>query len=124
MSEESADIIANPDVLSSLVFSADGLIPAIVIDLEGEVLMLAYMDAQALRRTLESGRTWFYSRSRKQYWAKGETSGNIQKVVNIRSDCDRDTLLIRVEQVGEGACHTGAYSCFFEVVGQKKVEGE
>lgn len=124
MSNEPAGITANPEVLSSLVFNADGLIPVIVIDLEGEVLMLAYMNSEALKRTLESGRTWFYSRSRRQYWAKGETSGNIQKVIDIRSDCDRDTLLVRVEQVGEGACHTGAYSCFFEVVGQKIAAGE
>ncbi|CAM3908337.1 bifunctional phosphoribosyl-AMP cyclohydrolase/phosphoribosyl-ATP diphosphatase HisIE [Lederbergia lenta] len=90
-----------------------GLIPAIVIDDQnGEVLMLAYMDETAFQRTLETKETWFYSRSREEYWNKGATSGNKQLVKSIQLDCDADTLLVRVEPLGP-ACHTGANSCFF-----------
>lgn len=90
-----------------------GLVPAIVQeDSTGEVLMLAYMNRESLARTLETGRTWFYSRSRQELWPKGETSGHIQKVVSVSYDCDADTLLLRVEQVG-AACHTGEHSCFY-----------
>jgi phosphoribosyl-AMP cyclohydrolase len=81
------------------------------------VLMVAYMDAEALRRTLESGRTWFYSRSRQEYWQKGETSGDRQWVRSIAYDCDGDALLITVDQDGKGACHTGEYSCFYRTFG-------
>ncbi len=101
----------NP-LLSSFVFH-DGLIPAIVQDASTkEVLMLAYMNAESLQKTLESGETWFWSRSRQELWHKGGTSGNIQSVVEIRYDCDADTLLVLVEPAGP-ACHTGAVSCFF-----------
>ncbi|MHB8190419.1 MAG: phosphoribosyl-AMP cyclohydrolase [Ferrimicrobium sp.] len=96
----------------ALRFAPDGLLPAVVVDEAGTVLMVAYVDEEALRRTRASGRTWFYSRSRKEYWAKGETSGSIQEVVDIYADCDLDTVLIRVRQHGTGACHTGSYSCF------------
>ena len=97
-------------------FDEKGLIPAIVQDAEtSEVLMLAYMNAESLRLTLESGETWFWSRSREEFWHKGATSGNIQRVVEIRVDCDADTLLIRVRPVGP-ACHTGERSCFYRSI--------
>lgn len=99
-------------LLSSFVFQ-NGLIPAIVQDASTkEVLMLAYMNAESLQKTLENGETWFWSRSRKELWHKGATSGNIQKVVEIRYDCDGDTLLVLVEPTGP-ACHTGNNSCFY-----------
>lgn len=89
------------------------LIPAIVQDaFSDEVLMLAYMNEESLKLTLESGYTWFYSRSRKELWNKGAVSGHLQKVRSITPDCDNDTLLIRVEQTG-AACHTGNISCFY-----------
>jgi phosphoribosyl-AMP cyclohydrolase len=98
---------------------ADGLVPAIVQDAtDGTVLTMAYMDAEALRRTLQSGRSWFYSRSRKEYWQKGETSGDRQYVREVRMDCDGDALLVLVDQHGKGACHTGERSCFFRTIGQ------
>ncbi len=91
----------------------NGLIPAIIQDFKtGEVLMLAYMDRESLRRSIESKTTWFWSRSRKEYWNKGSSSGNRQIIKEIKYDCDNDTLLVRVDQVGN-ACHTGARSCFF-----------
>jgi phosphoribosyl-AMP cyclohydrolase / phosphoribosyl-ATP pyrophosphohydrolase len=90
-----------------------GLIPAIVQDVQSkEVLMLAYMNRESLIKTIETGTTWFWSRSRQEYWNKGATSGHIQKVVRISYDCDKDTLLVEVRQTG-AACHTGKYSCFF-----------
>jgi phosphoribosyl-ATP pyrophosphohydrolase/phosphoribosyl-AMP cyclohydrolase len=95
-----------------LNFAPNSLIPAIVQDAEtNEVLMLAYMNAESLRLTLESGETWFWSRSRGELWHKGATSGNIQRVVEIRADCDADSLLIRVQPAGP-ACHTGNRTCF------------
>jgi phosphoribosyl-AMP cyclohydrolase len=97
---------------------SDGLVPAIVQDAsDGAVLMLGYMDAEALRRTLTSGRSWFWSRSRGEYWCKGETSGDRQWVRDVRYDCDGDTVLVVVDQEGRGACHTGARSCFFRSFG-------
>jgi phosphoribosyl-AMP cyclohydrolase len=99
-----------------LAFDERGLIPAVVQQHDtGEVLMVAWMDAEALRRTLESGTTWFWSRSRQEHWHKGETSGNVQRVVEVRYDCDADTLLVLVDQTGV-ACHTGARSCFFRTL--------
>ena len=96
-----------------LKFNDKGLIPAIVQDDEnGEVLMLAWLNAEALRLTLETGKATYYSRSRQKLWVKGEESGNVQRVKSVRYDCDRDTLLLRVEQTG-GACHLGYRSCFF-----------
>ncbi|ALS37315.1 phosphoribosyl-AMP cyclohydrolase [Enterococcus sp. 7E2_DIV0204] len=93
-----------------------GLLPAIIIEEKtNEVLMLAYMNEESFEKTLETGTTWFYSRSRQQLWNKGETSGNSQKVKSIVTDCDSDTLLITVEQTGP-ACHTGQHSCFFNVI--------
>ena len=97
-------------------FDAAGLITCVVTAADlGEVLMVAHMDAQALTRTLESGEAWFYSRSRQALWKKGETSGHIQRVVEMRVDCDQDAVLIKVEQAG-GACHTGRRSCFYRAV--------
>lgn len=103
----------------SFKFDSNGLIPAIIQDSDtGEVLMLAYMDKTALERTLKEKRTVFYSRSRKKYWVKGETSGHVQEIVEVLTDCDQDTVLIRVKQKG-GACHLGYRSCFVNQVGPK-----
>ena len=101
-------------VIEDLRFDGRGLIPAVVQDrATGQVLMMAYMNKEALKRTIETGTSWFYSRSRERLWNKGETSGNVQKVVGIRADCDMDTLLLLVDQQG-AACHTGNRSCFFK----------
>lgn len=103
-------------------FDAQGLVPAIIQDANsGQVLMLAYMNAESLDKTLASGRTWFYSRSRQKLWMKGESSGNVQKVKQILYDCDADTLLIKVDQTGV-ACHTGHYSCFYRDSNGQEVE--
>jgi phosphoribosyl-AMP cyclohydrolase len=97
----------------------DGLVPAIVQDAtDGTVLMMAYMDAEALRRTLATGRTWCYSRSRQEYWQKGETSGDRQYVREVRLDCDGDALVVLIDQHGKGACHTGERSCFYRTIGR------
>lgn len=104
------------DILNELKFDKTDLIPAIIQDDENnEVLMMAFMNRQALQKTLESGRVCFWSRSRQEYWIKGETSGHTQTVKSIAFDCDGDALLIKVEQKG-GACHTGYRSCFFREV--------
>ncbi|MFA6599433.1 MAG: phosphoribosyl-AMP cyclohydrolase [Candidatus Omnitrophota bacterium] len=96
----------------NLKFNKDGLLPVIIQDEKsGEVLMLAYMDKTAVERTLAEKKTVFYSRSRNQYWVKGETSGHIQEVRQVLTDCDQDTLLVRVTQTG-GACHLGYRTCF------------
>lgn len=100
-------------ITSVLSFDERGLVPAIVQDAAtGEVLMLAYMNSASVAKTIETGETWFWSRSRNALWHKGETSGNTQRVVSIEIDCDGDTLLIRVEPRGP-ACHTGERTCFF-----------
>ena len=94
-------------------FAKGELIPAVVQEAStGQVLMLAYMNKESLKRTLESGYTWFWSRSRQELWNKGATSGHLQKVVVMYSDCDNDTLLVQVEQTG-AACHTGHHCCFY-----------
>ncbi len=101
-------------------FVKNELIPAICYEADTKtVLMLAYMNKESLKRTLETGYTWFWSRSRQEYWNKGATSGHLQKVVSIYGDCDNDTLLINVKQIG-AACHTGEYSCFFNKIYEKK----
>lgn len=101
---------------ASLKFNSDGLIPAIAQDIDsGEVLMMAWMNAKAVKRTLQTGQVTYWSRSRQALWVKGETSGNVQRLVEFRIDCDRDTLLLGVVQTGP-ACHTGARNCFFTVV--------
>jgi phosphoribosyl-AMP cyclohydrolase len=94
-----------------------GLVPAIVQDFQtGEILMLAYMNPDAFNATLATGKATYYSRSRQTLWVKGETSGNMQLIKEIRIDCDDDTLLLKVEQLGGAACHTGHRSCFFKKV--------
>ena len=99
--------------IDTIKFGPDGLVPAIACDaFSNEVLIQAYMNKESLAKTLETGEAHYYSRSRKEIWHKGATSGNIQKVVSISSDCDNDSILIKVEQKGV-ACHTGKYSCFF-----------
>ncbi len=101
--------------LEQIQWTADGLAPAIAQDAaSGRVLMLAWMSRESLRRTVECGEAVYWSRSRQQLWHKGETSGNIQKVRNIRLDCDHDVLLLDIDQIGGVACHTGRQSCFFE----------
>jgi len=98
-------------------FDGDGLIPALAMDATTrEPLMLAYMNAESLRRTLELGEAVYWSRSRQEYWHKGATSGHIQRIVEIRADCDQDALILYVEQIGAGACHTGRSSCFYRRV--------
>ncbi len=97
--------------ISMVKFDEKGLVPAIVQEESGQVLMLAYMNEESLKKTIETGYTWFFSRSRQTLWQKGETSGNVQQVKEISYDCDGDTLLVRVHQTGV-ACHTGTYSCF------------
>jgi phosphoribosyl-AMP cyclohydrolase len=94
-----------------------GLVPAVVQDCDsGEVLMLAYLNAEAFRRTVETGKAWFYSRSRDKFWMKGESSGHVQEVREIRVDCDADAVVLKVHQVGGAACHTGHRSCFYRAV--------
>ncbi len=105
----------------------NGLAPAIIQDAEtGDVLMLGYMNEASLKKTVETGKACFYSRSRQQLWVKGETSGHIQKVKEIFVDCDRDTILVKVEQVGGAACHTGYRSCFYQRLenNELKIVGE
>lgn len=107
-------------LISSLKFDKFGLIPVIVQDYKsGEVLMMAYMNKEAVGRTISTGKTHFYSRSRKKLWLKGESSGHIQLIKKIRFDCDADCLLIAVKQKG-GACHTGYRSCFYRELKDKK----
>ena len=98
-------------------FGADGLVTAVVTDAKsGDMLMVAHMNAEAVAKTVASGEAWYYSRSRKKLWKKGESSGHVQRVVELRVDCDQDALWLKVEQAGEGACHTGRRSCFYRAV--------
>jgi phosphoribosyl-AMP cyclohydrolase len=98
-------------------FDADGLVTCVATDARsGEVLMVAHMDAQALERTIATGEAWYFSRSRRALWRKGESSGHVQRVVEMRIDCDQDAVWIKVEQAGAGACHTGRRSCFYRAV--------
>ena len=101
---------------SKIKFDAQGLVPAVVQDVQtNAVVMLAYMNKESLKLTLETGYTWFWSRSRQELWNKGATSGNLQKVVEMFYDCDGDAILVRAELSGP-ACHTGQYSCFHNVI--------
>ncbi|HEX9696058.1 MAG TPA: phosphoribosyl-AMP cyclohydrolase [Actinomycetota bacterium] len=103
--------------IPDLTYDSNGLIPAVVQQHDtGEVLMVAWMSAESLQRTLDSGTTWFWSRSRQELWNKGATSGNTQAVKEVLFDCDADTLLVKVEAAGP-ACHTGERSCFFRSIG-------
>jgi len=101
--------------VTSLKYDAAGLIPAIAQDESGEVLMMAWMNAESIKETLKTGRATYWSRSRSEYWRKGETSGHIQELVELRVDCDRDCLLMIVRQTGP-ACHTNRRSCFYTAV--------
>lgn len=104
------------EIQEQIKWDADGLVPAVVQDAQSkEVLMLAYMNRESLQRSIESGMTWFWSRSRSELWNKGATSGHTQQIVTMAYDCDGDTLLVRVNQHGP-ACHTGSYSCFFNPI--------
>jgi phosphoribosyl-ATP pyrophosphohydrolase/phosphoribosyl-AMP cyclohydrolase len=106
--------------LDAIRYNEQGLVPAIAQDyLDGTVLMMAWMNRDSLQKTLETGETWYWSRSRQELWHKGATSGHIQKVRSLRYDCDSDALLIGIEQVGEIACHTGERSCFHQLEGKK-----
>jgi phosphoribosyl-AMP cyclohydrolase len=110
--------------LDAVHFDAAGLVAAIIQEAAtGDVLMFAWMNRESLRKTLESGRTWFWSRSRQELWCKGETSGDRQYVRRAAYDCDMDALLFVVEQEGAGACHTGARSCFFRAFGSGATPG-
>lgn len=105
------------ECLDSIAWNADGLVPAVAQDAtSGEVLMLAWMSRESLAQTIAGGEAVYWSRSRARLWRKGETSGHLQKVVEIRLDCDADAVLLRVEQVGGVACHTGRRRCFFNVL--------
>jgi phosphoribosyl-ATP pyrophosphohydrolase/phosphoribosyl-AMP cyclohydrolase len=105
--------MTDKDWIDQIKFDTQGLVPAIVQDaVSKEVLMMAYMNLESLQKSLETGQTWFWSRSRQELWNKGATSGHTQRIVSLRYDCDGDTLLVSVNQSGP-ACHTGAYSCFY-----------
>jgi phosphoribosyl-ATP pyrophosphohydrolase/phosphoribosyl-AMP cyclohydrolase len=109
-------------MINNIKFDDQGLIPAIIQDYQnGQVLMMAYMNQESLQKTLDTGKTWFYSRSRQKLWMKGEESGHVQEVKEIRYDCDADTLLIKVIQTG-AACHTGHYSCFYRNIDGCEIE--
>jgi phosphoribosyl-AMP cyclohydrolase len=104
-------------MIPELKYKDKGLIPAIIQDVkDNAVLMLGYMNEESLKMTLDTGKTTFWSRSRQEFWTKGLTSGNVQNVKEILYDCDEDTLLIKVEQIGKGACHTGNRTCFFRKI--------
>ena len=106
---------APADLATTVAWNEQGLAPAIVQDAaSGRVLMLAWMNAESLRLSIEEGRAIFWSRSRRQLWRKGESSGHVQKLHEVRLDCDKDAILLRVEQIGGIACHTGRESCFFQ----------
>jgi phosphoribosyl-AMP cyclohydrolase len=117
--------IAHTDAeIAAVAFDAAGLVPAIIQEESTrEVLMVGWMNEESLRKTLDTGRTWFWSRSRQEYWCKGETSGDRQYVREARYDCDADVLLFKVEQEGRGACHTGERSCFFRAFGSGATPG-
>jgi phosphoribosyl-AMP cyclohydrolase len=115
---EATPIPFTEDQLDEVAYNQDGLVGAIVQDAsDGTVLMFAWMNETSLRRTLETGRTWFWSRSRGEFWCKGETSGDRQYVRGVSYDCDGDALLVTVDQAGAGACHTGNRSCFYRAFG-------
>lgn len=98
-------------------FDADGLVTCVATDVaSGDVLMVAHMNAEALARTIETGEAWYFSRSRRALWRKGESSGHVQRVTEMRIDCDQDAVWIKVDQAGPGACHTGRRSCFYRAV--------
>ncbi|HEX2656283.1 MAG TPA: phosphoribosyl-AMP cyclohydrolase [Xanthobacteraceae bacterium] len=98
-------------------FDANGLVTVVATDAQsGDVLMVAHMNAEAVAKTIETGEAWYFSRSRQELWRKGATSGHVQRVVDMRVDCDQDAIWIKVEQAGPGACHTGRRSCFYRAI--------
>jgi phosphoribosyl-AMP cyclohydrolase len=114
-------VAANSDIEEGTAFSPkfdkDGLVTAVVTDAaSGDVLMVAHMNGEALNRTIETGEAWYFSRSRQKLWKKGESSGHVQRVRELRVDCDQDAVWLKVEQIGAGACHTGRRSCFYRAV--------
>ena len=112
-------LTVDEDLLGAVRFGEGGLVTAVVQDaVGGEVLTVAYMNEESLNRTLATGRTWFWSRSRQELWCKGETSGDRQYVRQVRVDCDGDALLVLVDQHGDGACHTKHWSCFYRTLGE------
>lgn len=114
MSTHSHDVEEGLSLLPK--FDTDGLVTAVVTDVaSGDVLMVAHMNAEALAKTVETGEAWYFSRSRKKLWKKGESSGHVQRVAELRVDCDQDALWLKVEQLGPGSCHTGRRSCFYRV---------
>lgn len=123
-SPEVTPVPVSDEDLALIRYDQSGLVPAIVQDAAtSEVLMMAWMNAETLRMSLEQGRTVFWSRSRQEVWRKGDTSGDRQFIRSAAYDCDGDTLLFKVEQEGKGACHTGAYSCFFRDFGSDRTHG-
>jgi phosphoribosyl-AMP cyclohydrolase len=113
MSDRERDLLG----IDEFTYDANGLIPAVVQQYDTrEVLMVAYMNRESLTETIETGFTWFWSRSRQKFWMKGESSGHTQEVIEIRYDCDADCLLVLVNQSGAGACHTGERSCFYRAL--------
>jgi phosphoribosyl-ATP pyrophosphohydrolase/phosphoribosyl-AMP cyclohydrolase len=119
MSAAESNLFSHAIPIDKIRYDDRGLVPAIVQDyLDGTVLMMAWMNQESLEKTLLTGETWFWSRSRQELWHKGGTSGHIQKIHSLRYDCDSDALLISVEQVGDIACHTGERSCFHQVDGK------
>lgn len=124
-SPETTPIAFTEAEIEAVSFDEHGLVPAIVQEeATGEVLMFAWMNEEALRKTLETGRSWFWSRSRREYWCKGESSGDRQYVRRASYDCDVDVVLLVVEQEGRGACHTGERSCFFRDFGSGAEPGK
>jgi phosphoribosyl-AMP cyclohydrolase len=122
MTETPSNHAAEEGLALAPKFDADGLVTVIVTDVwTGEVLMLAHMNEQALRRSIESGEAWYWSRSRRALWKKGESSGHTQRITEMRVDCDQDAIWIKVEQNGPGACHTGRKSCFYRAVPLRQV---
>jgi phosphoribosyl-AMP cyclohydrolase / phosphoribosyl-ATP pyrophosphohydrolase len=118
MSSSITPSFSNAIPVEKIRYDEKGLVPAIVQDyLDGTILMMAWMNLESLQKTLETGETWFWSRSRQEFWHKGATSGHTQKVQSIRYDCDCDAILVSVEQIGDIACHTGERSCFHQVDG-------
>jgi len=120
---ETTPVAFTDDQLAQIAYNGDGLVGAVVQDAgDRTVLMFAWMSRDSLRKTLETGRTWFWSRSRQELWCKGETSGDRQYVRSVHYDCDGDTLLVVVDQEGAGACHTGHRSCFFRTFGDPSTD--
>ena len=121
---EATPLAFTEEELSAVRYDGNGLIAAVAQDAEhGEVLMVAWMNAAALRRTLETGRGWYWSRSRSELWCKGESSGDRQYVRSVAYDCDMDAVVLQVDQEGRGACHTGERTCFFRTFGSSSVPG-